>query len=309
MLKHNEEYRTQKWDNGTWPPEIENLRQRLMNPRSPLRKAVKTNSLADEQGNTISSGARDRGELSVADAISVLQREEGSSAPIFVFMEGSDVRGRIIQRLSSDPDTKAYKQHFGEVMKIYNPNEATFDRENAASLGNINFTSTKGVLAAYMKAARDVSPRHGKYSWFIVDPQERHSKDAMNNAYSQIVANVNEKGLGRQYEMYRDRHITEMKRENEDEYAMEYNIPQNAPWMNYLSQCMEKNHTMRPALQLVIKKYQVEMQKGLEEDSKHRFNEILSNASKMSPEAALGVLRHIQDNLSQFITRTLQRVA
>jgi len=169
-----------------WPPDIKSLRRRLSSPHSHLYKAVKQNSLVDASGNAVSSGKQDRGELAVADTINILQIKYTRDTPVFALFEGSDVRGRIVQRLLSAPQSEDYQQLHGAVLEKYNPSHAGFDAKAAATLGNINFLSTKAFLAGFMKAAKELcvaSRVNGMSEWYILHPDEAKNNGRLNEGY------------------------------------------------------------------------------------------------------------------------------
>ncbi len=311
LMRYNPDYKRAK--DAVWPPSMEELRIRLMSPHSQLRKAVKDNSLFGEHG-IVSSGKHDRGELAVADAIKEIQHTHGKEEKIFVLFEGQDVRGRIIQRLSSAKGSEPYHQwHTKEAEPCFNPSSSTpeqFDQKNAATLGNINFLSTKGFLAGFANAAKKLCTAdrvRGAEEWYILHPKETEyhpeaasGKRYLDEGYAEIIKNVNEKGLGRAYDKYRDRHITEMLRENEDEHTQISGKPQNAPWMKQIGQWLEEPESKETqALREVIKDYVTYRDKSIVNDLDRRFDEIMQNVTKLPLPYATKAINSLSQKLEQ----------
>jgi hypothetical protein len=307
LMSHNTEYKRVK--DSEWPPTQENLRIRLLQPHSQLKKAIKDNTLHGECG-LVSSGKNDRGELAVADAVQMIQHKRDPAAKIFVLFEGQDVRGRIIQRLSiPDKTSEHYHQwHTKEALPAFNPSSPRpemFNHANAATLGDINFLSTKGFLAGLTIAARDLSPSkyiEGHPHWYILHPQEteahpqaKNGKRYLDEGYEEIIRNVNEKGLGRAYNKYRDRH---MMREDENEYTSIDGRRQNAPWAQQVREWLTRNES-REQMRGIIKEYSNYREASLAEDTKQRFAEIQHNLQRMHPDIAHACISQLQSQLHQ----------
>lgn len=299
ILVDNPEYKRVK--DKEWPLDIKTLRKRLSSPYSHLYKAVKQNSLVDASGNAASSGKQDRGELAVADTLRILQQKHGKATPTFALFEGSDVRGRIIQRLLSGPESAEYHQLHGEVQKKYNPSHAEFDKTAAAALGNINFLSTKAFLAGYMKAAKDLSIAgrvNGMSEWYILHPDEAKKNGTLNEGYRELMAQVQEHGLGRAYDKYRDRPISDMRPEDEHEYAMVKQVPQNAPWMKQVANYLDDSE-QREVLRDIIHTFVKKRQKALLKECEESFETIFRNIPKMFPETANALMIMLNKQLGE----------
>lgn len=305
LLPYNKEFRRKK-DTG-WPPQLEELRQWLQSHNS-LRKAVRQDGLKNEDGQAVSSGDSDRGEVAVADTIAQLQEQYGKETPIFALYEGHDLRARIIQRLSLDKETadpNDYHQWSGEALDRFNPNSIHFDRDHASTLGNINFLSTKGFLVGYMLAARDMSSERVKKNFYIVSPQEATSRKAMNDAYGEIIENVKKAGLSRHFKKYRDRHISETMKKEHEEYALANGKQQNAPWMNYIKDIM-KDAEKGASLRKSIKKFQQYRDEALAESANDRVLSGIADIARISPEKALVLIEEWKAELKKS-QKSLQR--
>ncbi len=290
VLVDNPDYKRVK--DKEWPLDVKTLRRRLSSPHSHLYKAVKQNSLVDAVGNTVSSGKQDRGELAVADTLRIIHEKHGQATPAFALFEGSDVRGRIIQRLLSAPNTADYDQLHGELLDKYNPGRSEFVKKEAATLGNINFLSTKAFLAGFMKAAKELSVAgrvNGMPEWYILHPDEAKNNGDLNKGYRELMTQVQEHGLGRAYDKYRDRPITDMSPEDEHEYAMVKQVPQNAPWMKQVSSYLE-NSQQREVLRDIIHVFVKKRQKALLKECEESFETIFRNIPKMFLETASALM-------------------
>lgn len=298
LLPYNPEY--QRRQDRTWPPTTEEVRYRLMSPRSSLFKAVKQNSLLGSHGDAVSSGKQDRGELAVADCVAQIHVHEGSDAPVFVLFEGGDVRGRIIQRIRAEYGSEAYHQWHGQVLPAFNPNDERFEAAEAAALGNINFLSTKGFLAGLMKAANELSPArriNGHEAWYILAPNEAKNKDCLHAAYKELIAQVNENGLSRVYDKYRDRSIQALMRDDEHEYAMVDRVPQRAPWMEQMHAFLADS-IAREGLRSTLKDFVAYRNQALFANGERLWQDFLTNMQRMRPESAQALLRHIEPSIT-----------
>lgn len=236
----------------TWPPSIQKLRETiLMDPKASVSRSIRSKGSPLE----LASGKRHRGEVSVADAVKQLQKQN-SDEQIFVLFEGTNDRGIIVQRLSSEKGDANYDLLNGKPLPRFDPNSPQFDRENAKKLGKVNFLSTKGFLAGCMYAARELKPVHmpkdEQEKWYIIQHGEgvgdaylhidelsrRSAKERFDRAFGEIIANVNAKGLPRSYHRYRDRHIAAMMPEKENEFFKINGVIHEAPWLNYMAACV-----------------------------------------------------------------------
>ena len=245
---------------NNWPQTPDELRKILMQPKHRISKEIRKK----ESSLEIASGKRHRGEVSVADAIKELQKED-ESVQIFALFEGNDDRGIIVQRLSNEKDSDDYNILDGKPLPEYNPNSSKFDKENAKSLGNVNLLSTKGFLAGFMYAARELSPEND--GWYILEYGEGKNnygkltaKQRFQDAYEKILENVNDNGLNRNYKRYRDQHITQMMKEKEDEFSKINGKPQDAPWLNYIKQVVDyelgnSNDTKPKVLSCIVRDF------------------------------------------------------
>ena len=303
LLAANPDYQRQK--DLVWPPPAHLLRTQLCSPFTRLYKAVKNNALVDAQGHEVSSGKQDRGELAVADTIRAIHICHSEKQPVFALFEGSDVRGRIIQRLLSPQGSDAYTQLHGEVLPQFNPSGPQFDKEAAASLGNINFLSTKAFLAGFMKAAKElcVSQRvMGMERWYILHPDEARKNGYLNEGYQELMRQVNSHGLGRAYDKYRDRPITDMRPDSEDEYALVKNQPQNAPWMQQMDRFLA-DEQQREALRETVRNFVQKRQKALLRECEDAFATIIENIPKMSMQTAQALLVMMGKQMSAIATQ------
>ncbi|MBM3617751.1 MAG: hypothetical protein FJX23_04320, partial [Alphaproteobacteria bacterium] len=153
----------------------------------------------------------DTGEVSIADAIATLRKEHGRELPVFVRYEGTDVRGRIIQRLN-EPS----KHYSAPIDKRYNPHNArdaekrydsAFDRSTLAALGEGGFQSTGGMFmslatlfersGAYIARPGEIDAnlKNGKVEWQNRDPETGYVPDSFQTAYNALLKNVG-RGLG-----------------------------------------------------------------------------------------------------------------
>ncbi|MGB1540577.1 MAG: hypothetical protein ACPG80_06430, partial [Rickettsiales bacterium] len=157
------------------------------------------------------------GEVSLADAMLSLRDRHGMELPVYIRYEGTDVRGRVIQRLN-DPD-KAYGE---AIEKRYNPynnrdpentQSENFERETLGVLGQGGFQTTGGMFVSLAQAMH----REGAY---VFEPGEveqsfdkkgqpqwvdEDAQGTFKGAYSRLLKLV-EKSLGseRKYNAIKD---------------------------------------------------------------------------------------------------------
>lgn len=304
LMHYNVTLQRRKDRDKEWPLKIENLRVILADPRNSIYKAVKQDSLIDATGNTVSSGKQDRGELAAADCIRTIQEREGRDAKCFVLFEGSDVRGRVIQRLLSEKGSDDYWQLHGKVRDWYNPNSGSFNRSAAAGLGDINFLSTKAFLAGFMKAAKELSVAErikGMASWYILSPEESKKNWHLNEGYRELMQQVQSHGLGRAYDKYRDRPIADLKREDEDEYAMVNGTPQNAPWMKQMTQWIADEHD-KEVLREIVHQFVNRRQRAMVRECEDSLENIIRIIPKMMPETASMLLISLTEQMGRAAT-------
>jgi hypothetical protein len=276
----------------------EAMRRALLQPKHPFAKLVKNNRLLDERGELTSSGKQDRGELAVADTIKHIHAREGWDTRVFALFEGSDVRGRILQRIASEPNTAAYHQLSGNVLDKFNPNNEKFDIQNG-HVGSINFLSTKGFLGGLMYAARELKPSTlTNTTWHIIAHDEATSKDAMNTAYQGIIANVNANGLPRTYNRYRDRALGDLGNERNHEFFVTEGRIEHAPWREYIS-FLTKLPQTKIGLREVIHDFIKEQQKGLLSDSRSKLDAIKRNMQGMNPHSLATFTSELERTLAQ----------
>lgn len=268
--------------NGMNMPTLEETRRALLQPKHPYFKIVKNNTLVNSQGELTVSGKKDRGELAVADAIKQIHDTQGWDARVFALFEGSDVRGRILQRIASEVGTPEYHQYSGSVKAEFNPNSKQCELQSG-HVGAINFLSTKGFLAGMMMAAKIVKPSNLRGGdWYIVSPNESQSKEALHKAYAGIITNVNKQGLPRVYDKYRDAAVGDFKHEREHEFFFADGEPHHAPWREYVSY-MTKMPELRMVLSDSVHHYALYHQRALLDDAKAKLQEIQNNTLTMSP--------------------------
>jgi len=94
---------------------------------------------------------------------------------------------------------------------------------------------------------------------------------------------------GRAYDKYRDRPISDMSHEDENEYAMVKSVPQNAPWMKQVSAYLE-DKDQREKLRNIIQGFVKKRQESLLKECKESFKTIFKNIPKMFPETAQALL-------------------
>lgn len=201
--------------------------QRLFSQRAPQAKPLVTMDdneikavLLDHQSEagiaigrkTRQLGLRkDSGEVSIADAIATLRKEHGRELPVFVRYEGTDVRGRIIQRLNvptiryNAPIDKRFNPH--NTRDTDNRHSGQFDRTALAALGEGSFQSTGGMFLSLATLFRhaggyvhesgeiDANMKNGTLQWQARDETGHYVPQTVQTAYNRLLKHVGQ-GLG-----------------------------------------------------------------------------------------------------------------
>jgi single-stranded-DNA-specific exonuclease len=164
----------------------------------------------------------DSGEVSIADAITHLRDVHGMELPVYVRYEGTDVRGRIIQRIN-EPD-RGYNAQVDKQYDPYNSRDndgkhaANFNRKTLKALGNGGFQSTGGFFTAmaallnesgaYINEPGEIARNFdadGKLQWVPRDETGNYPEGSLPTAYANTLQQVSN-GLGamRRYNAIKD---------------------------------------------------------------------------------------------------------
>jgi hypothetical protein len=183
-------------------------------PDHPLTGAAKRSNLR-----------RDRGEISLADALDQIRQEE-PQARIFICYEGRDVRGRIIQRynhLQDNPQEPDAQWGYLPAAE-YNPkNKTRFQPAYTDGMQGMAFVTTAGYLNALTKTAA----AQGQH---LFHPGEAADGKAVRSLYQELMANVRSYGLERSYRRLRDQSASQMNGRNE-QYSTRHD---RGAWLSYL---------------------------------------------------------------------------
>ncbi|MCI5050514.1 MAG: hypothetical protein MRY32_09360 [Rickettsiales bacterium] len=196
----------------------------------------------------------DRGEISIADAIIQLQKQE-QEPDIFVAYEGTDVRGRVIQRYQEYYDDlpkseggreEDNEQYFGLPKPRYNPKNTsrfkvetvqgghTGDRDYQPMTG-VHFVSTRGFLNAFQSAADAAKQFFFSSSELVRTGGNRGKRPGSGDLkyYNEtILSNVCEYGLPRMYNKLRDQTATEI---SPGKNLIDQHMNQDKPWLEYIA--------------------------------------------------------------------------
>src|SRR5690606_16096008 len=142
----------------------------------------------------------DSGEVSIADAMADLREEHGRDMPVYVRYEGTDVRGRIIQRLNRP--NQAYNTPVDKQFDPMNSRDtenkytANFDRKSLTALGNGGFQSTGGFFmsvaamlnrsGAYVAEQGEIDRNisdEGKLQWISRPKNAAYEENTFQSAY------------------------------------------------------------------------------------------------------------------------------
>ncbi len=149
---------------------------------------------------------RDTGEISIADAMYGMQKMRGDDFNKIVLYEGSDVRGHIMQRYG-DLCKSGMSSHKGGKRAVaeFDPyDKASFQRKNAAKLGDGSWLTTVGFMAAWMVAANEVDsapaflvkPDELKHNWFVSGSETSQQAAGVRDTMNDLLLIV-EKSLGK----------------------------------------------------------------------------------------------------------------
>lgn len=179
----------------------------------------------------------DTGEVSIADAMLDLRSEHGRGLPVYVRYEGTDVRGRIIQRVN-EPE-RPYNSPVDKRYDPYNSRDpenrlaANFDRASLAALGEGGFQSTGGMFmalaamlnreGAYVFNAGEIDRNladDGNLQWVPRQPENAYAEGTVQRAYADMLTQVGQSlGAERRYNAVKDVRFADI----------EYNVkPENA---------------------------------------------------------------------------------
>ncbi|MDX1974520.1 MAG: hypothetical protein SFT92_02465 [Rickettsiales bacterium] len=291
LLEHNPDVKIASDDK--WPPGLNDIRKRLLFPRSKLARSIRGNYLLSDDGETTVARLKDRGEISLADIVFETQgRKKDINHPMIVLYEGSDVRSRIIWRLHEQDNPQIQDN----LPPLYNPNnrDGEFLGEKLSELGNISFLSTKGFIAglAYAGLQLDNGERKAEErEHHIVWAEEAQSVADFDLAYQHIIGQVVDKGLSRVWDKRRDEPIGALIPEDQkdDVQAM---LNAHQPWKTYLDEILKGRHgaEMRQGLQDAIEEFTMQRDSELRKSIALNFQDVLRETRKLPPDVAADML-------------------
>ncbi|MFZ4125207.1 MAG: hypothetical protein ACOYJ2_03945 [Rickettsiales bacterium] len=354
LLQVTKEEKRSAWDesgDADWlagEVDKEALRVHLLDSGSKLTTAMRRHNLMPKPGDInpdyeyllhnaelffpaqLYANYSDRGEMSIADAIHEAQTNEPDRSR-FVLFEGSDVRGRIIQRLIfnklSDegrpirhvtqdqkqgekgqtdlekPYIEAYHYHqVGKPRARYNPNLPTFQSKGETyvdKIGDFNFLTTKSFLHGVMQSAANLK----KYKKAGIENADRFyilAEDETSNldgCYEQVIEQVCSNGLPRQYDREHDEHISNVV---ESPNGQSQNTEH--PWQHYV---MQPEYAQQ--LVVALNSFADYRDQEFERYATHLFEHAVGQASELSPEMMERFLHRLRDGLGQ--CAAAQRIA
>lgn len=180
----------------------------------------------------------DSGEVSIADAITRLRGEHGAELPVYVRYEGTDVRGRIIQRVN-EPE-KGYHAPVDKQYDPYNSRDTenryadNFDRSSLDAMGNGGFQSTGGFFAsvsamlnksgAYITEPGEIDrniTEEGTLTWVNREPNGPYPENTFQSAYAATLLQVGAAlGAERRYNAIKDTHFADTGYNQKHEHAL-----------------------------------------------------------------------------------------
>ncbi len=292
--------RWQSRERGTWPPSKGQLIASLLKPNTQLARAVHAHNLASSslhadgsiESTALKNGFKDRGEISLSDAIHTLHTR-GDTSPIFVLYEGGDVRGRVIQRhhyRTANQHDPHYAQYAGELDDRFNPNSKHFLASTSDGMGNVNFVTTYAFLHGLMLMAKT----HGH---FIVQPKECDSSGNSFLAYKSLMKKVGEKGLPRAYNRYRDARASSLGDELSQSPAKSL-APASGPWVQFLHNCSQSEEKAA-AFRDVFCHFERYRAQQTRMNIDHEFEAVLASLGKLPGEHALPVIESMIHDLGR----------